>query len=94
MPIADLQRILASLDTLSDVVRIVPFGTTPAASSQQLATIHDHLGQLFKDPWFSSLWTLQETFLRQDVVLLSQEGSSVALPEPKAGSTYSPPFSI
>ncbi|KAH6997398.1 hypothetical protein EDB80DRAFT_727763 [Ilyonectria destructans] len=92
MPITDLERILASLDTLSDVVRIVPFGTTPAASSQQLTTIHDHLSQLFKDHWFSSLWTLQETFLRQDVVLLSQEGTAVALPGMKAGSTYSPTF--
>ncbi|KAF8533280.1 hypothetical protein BDD12DRAFT_899752 [Trichophaea hybrida] len=29
---------------------------------------------LLLDPWFSSLWTLQEAFLRRDAVLLSQEG--------------------
>jgi hypothetical protein len=29
---------------------------------------------LLLDPWFSSLWTLQEAFLRRDAVLLSREG--------------------
>ncbi|KAJ4391872.1 hypothetical protein N0V93_005492 [Gnomoniopsis smithogilvyi] len=31
----------------------------------------------FSDPWFSSLWTLQEAFLRPDAILLTQEGSAV-----------------
>lgn len=29
------------------------------------------------DPWFTSLWTLQETFLRQDAILLSREATPV-----------------
>lgn len=32
---------------------------------------------LFGDPWFSSLWTLQEVFLRQDGILVSREGRKV-----------------
>lgn len=32
----------------------------------------------FSDPWFSSLWTLQEAFLRPDAILLTQEGSAVS----------------
>lgn len=36
--------------------------------------------RLFDDPWFSSLWTLQEAFLRQDAHLLNREGLPVLLP--------------
>lgn len=32
---------------------------------------------LFSDPWFSSLWTLQEIVLRNDAIILSTEGESV-----------------
>lgn len=38
----------------------------------------DSFDELFEDPWFSSLWTLQEAFLRNDMVLLSQNGSVVS----------------
>ena len=31
------------------------------------------LKKLFWDPWFTSLWTLQESYLRQNAVLLSRE---------------------
>lgn len=37
-------------------------------------TIQDHLEKLCADPWFSSLWTLQEAFLRQDAAFLSRDG--------------------
>lgn len=33
--------------------------------------------EFFSDPWFSSLWTLQEAFLRRDAILLTQEHSPV-----------------
>lgn len=33
--------------------------------------------RLCKDPWFTSLWTLQEAFLRKDAIFLSKEGDSV-----------------
>lgn len=32
------------------------------------------LERLFSDPWFSSLWTLQEAFLRQDAFIMSKSG--------------------
>jgi hypothetical protein len=38
------------------------------------------LRTLFKDPWFSSLWTLQEGTLRSDALLLSREGHSIEHP--------------
>lgn len=34
---------------------------------------------LFKDPYFSSLWTLQESFLRKDAILLSSTGETARL---------------
>jgi hypothetical protein len=41
----------------------------------------DAASRLFSDPWFSSLWTLQEAYLRQDAILLSMEASTVEYPE-------------
>lgn len=32
---------------------------------------------ILADPWFSSIWTLQEAWLRKDAVLLPREGQSV-----------------
>lgn len=39
-----------------------------------LNEIHDASSIIFGDPWFSSLWTLQELFLRKDSYILSAEG--------------------
>ena len=33
--------------------------------------------EIFADPWFSSLWTLQEVVLRNDAIVLSTEGEPV-----------------
>jgi len=38
------------------------------------------LSSLFKDPWFSSLWTLQEGTLRSDVLILSKEALPIRHP--------------
>jgi hypothetical protein len=38
------------------------------------------LRDLFKDPWFSSLWTLQEGTLRSDAFVLSREGNAMEHP--------------
>lgn len=37
------------------------------------------LQALFRDPWFSSLWTLQESVLRRDALILSRSAESVGL---------------
>ncbi|KAI1751068.1 hypothetical protein F4782DRAFT_506653 [Xylaria castorea] len=39
-----------------------------------LGEIHDLLSKVFSDTWFTSLWTLQEAFLRVDALLMSREG--------------------
>ncbi|RYP55146.1 hypothetical protein DL768_000265 [Monosporascus sp. mg162] len=39
--------------------------------------LHKALKFIFSDPWFSSLWTLQEVVLRNDAVVLSAEGEPV-----------------
>ncbi|KAI1321245.1 hypothetical protein F5Y16DRAFT_389205 [Xylariaceae sp. FL0255] len=38
-----------------------------------LSSLEASIKTLLGDPWFSSLWTLQEGLLRQDAILLSQE---------------------
>lgn len=35
--------------------------------------------RLLADPWFTSLWTFQEAFLRQDAILLSLEAQPIAI---------------
>ncbi|KAI0190355.1 hypothetical protein EV127DRAFT_430116 [Xylaria flabelliformis] len=39
-----------------------------------LHKIRDDLNKLFSDPWFTSLWTLQEAYLRADAVLAGRDG--------------------
>lgn len=41
---------------------------------ETLATMHETVKVIFGDWWFSSLWTLQESVLRQDGFLLCREG--------------------
>ncbi|KAL8364193.1 hypothetical protein RB601_009772 [Gaeumannomyces tritici] len=38
---------------------------------------HEDISSLLADPWFSSLWTLQESFLRSDAVWVAREGCTV-----------------
>lgn len=42
-----------------------------------LESIQDAMDRLCRDKWFSSLWTLQESVLRRDAVLLTHEGTPV-----------------
>jgi len=37
------------------------------------------LAEFNREPWFSSVWTLQETYLRKDAVLLMDNGESLAI---------------
>ncbi|RYP45315.1 hypothetical protein DL768_008329 [Monosporascus sp. mg162] len=63
------------------------FVKSPKLGSAQLADdISKHLQSLtktmetlFSDPWFSSLWTLQESVLRRDAIILNRDGEPVPL---------------
>ena len=50
-------------------------------TSATLVRVRDSLAGIFEDPWFTSLWTLQEAFLRQDAVMVSREGVAATLPD-------------
>ncbi|KAI3391113.1 hypothetical protein diail_7935, partial [Diaporthe ilicicola] len=39
------------------------------------------VGKIFSDPWFSSLWTLQEGYLRPDAILLFDDASVIDIPK-------------
>jgi hypothetical protein len=45
----------------------------------RLHSLTEAMGRLFNDPWFSSLWTLQESILRRDAMILSREAKPVPL---------------
>ncbi|KAF2122749.1 hypothetical protein BDV96DRAFT_593249 [Lophiotrema nucula] len=44
------------------------------------SSANDSCSKLLSDPWFSSLWTLQEAYLRHDGIILSQEALSAQWP--------------
>lgn len=45
----------------------------------RLRRIFSDLQSLMQDPWFTSLWTLQEAVLRRDAMILSTEGRPLSL---------------
>lgn len=56
---------------------------------QVIRGLDQALSYILEDPWFSSLWTLQETVLRNDAVMLSAEGEPIAWGnEPRSKYTY------
>lgn len=42
--------------------------------------LNETVTKILKDPWFTSLWTVQEAFIRKDAILLSREGSYMFRP--------------
>ena len=50
-----------------------------AATMGWARTAADALALILQDPWFSSLWTLQEAFLRKDALLLSLQAEFVSV---------------
>lgn len=48
-------------------------GVEPSEYTPRHSRANRNLVRLLNDPWFSSLWTLQEAFLRQDAYLLSSD---------------------
>lgn len=61
------------LETLTNISIPSPFYPN-ARLPRPLETTQESLERLCADPWFSSLWTLQEAFLRQDAAFLSRDG--------------------
>jgi hypothetical protein len=53
--------------------------TSLAGRKSWVQSVISTLEAIYSDPWFTSLWTLQETFLRQDAILLSLEAEAIHL---------------
>lgn len=78
LPHKDLFALLESFEHLEDLVPLLLGMKEPEPEETQLLQdITKSLMTLTRDPWFSSMWTLQEAFLRNDALLLSQEGLPV-----------------
>jgi Heterokaryon incompatibility protein (HET) len=86
---ATLSSMLAQIDDFARVLESYDVRETDFEYDHQqvVGFIHSKLGsiypvaeQLLRDPWFSSLWTLQEAYLRDDAVLLSQSGEVISRP--------------
>ncbi|KAI0545375.1 heterokaryon incompatibility protein-domain-containing protein [Xylaria curta] len=46
-------------------------------ANRMASSLRNALHRIFDDPWFSSLWTLQEIILRTDAVVLTSKGQPV-----------------
>lgn len=59
----------------------VPGESLAVDTGEWIKSALETASRLFLDPWFSSLWTLQEAYLRHDATLLSRDGTKVKYPE-------------
>ncbi|KAF2252737.1 hypothetical protein BU26DRAFT_600993 [Trematosphaeria pertusa] len=73
-----------NLDCLRRAARDIEFWNQNAPQSRSrrrwIWRTENCLRYLFRDPWFTSLWTLQEAFLRRDAYILSKQGDAVTFP--------------
>lgn len=47
----------------------------------------ENLSFILQDPWFSSLWTLQESFLKREATLISKQGKVITTDGPWVGES-------
>lgn len=75
----DLARYMVQLEATKRALERLPSSGLPGVlNTQWLDTTIELFQNILADPWFSSLWTLQEAWLRKDAILLSKEGESVS----------------
>ena len=66
--------LIRSSDLLSEGTIHNELTSANTAGAQEMVKV---IQDIRVDPWFSSLWTLQEAFLRQDAVILSKDATTV-----------------
>lgn len=75
IPDADLSYTFRDLDRISrGIAMLISGGTEDALSDDKMKRGYECLAFILKDPWFSSLWTLQEAFIRSDAWLMGRAG--------------------
>ena len=75
----DLQTMDMLLEAFRDTLDGIKLGLGYEAFDIWTRILRDKLQTFLEDPWFTSLWALQESFLRSDAVFLSREGKTVRL---------------
>lgn len=87
-PLQKLAEIEQDLDTLHGLLLLSenpessergPMNLQPSSRSNWLDMSLQRLRTLLKDPWFSSLWTLQEAFLCPQSFMLAREGQPIVV---------------
>lgn len=81
------QNLEEAYGTLRDAVARVdqifvgfnPGRFAPRQTFLLLQVIHKSIGTILDDPWFSSLWTLQEMMMRDDALILTKEGREATI---------------
>ncbi|KAK1828327.1 hypothetical protein QBC39DRAFT_155847 [Podospora conica] len=75
----------AIVESASAAVSAVdPRSPDPPAARAALRLLDDCTRRFFADPWFSSLWTLQEAFLRPDAVVMTSDACVPPRPDAPA----------
>lgn len=68
----ELGSLLSNTSLIYEYGRILQY--LPGCEPLRLELIQTSLEKLCDDPWFSSLWTLQEAYLRPDAMFLTRNG--------------------
>lgn len=70
----DMQSLRRGIESMST------FAASTSTKLSEDARAIDHVISFLADPWFSSLWTLQEAFLRHDAFILDRDGELLEYP--------------
>lgn len=82
--VRELERVVNPIIDLGDRIIFSPklSGDWTRYLSSQIRPVLQAMRELLEDPWFTSLWTLQEATLRRDALLLSRDALPVTLEGP------------
>jgi hypothetical protein len=73
----DLTTLQANLNDFIDCVTYLHFMDEDKDPRPAIKHVAASLASLLKDPWFSSLWTLQECTINRSAMILSREGKPI-----------------
>ncbi|RDI77049.1 Protein-glutamate O-methyltransferase [Venturia inaequalis] len=59
--------------------QLMTFDSLKLNRTKSIGHLYEAFEVIFNDPWFSSLWTLQEIVLRHDAMIISREGQSIPM---------------
>ncbi|KAK8051742.1 hypothetical protein PG993_003127 [Apiospora rasikravindrae] len=78
---ASMSEWWTSIQRIEEPIIGIEVGNTPTIDpTEWIKHVGERLGAMRSDPWFSSLWTLQEAFLSPKATLMCKDGTTLTNP--------------